>query len=522
MLQWFGRAVSSLLVVALAACAQTQRPATPNEVLGDDLPRTALVIGNGAYQRITALDNPSNDAGAIAAALRGAGYKVHRGGALTDLGRDEMQAVVDEFAAEIRQRGGIAFIYYAGHGLQVDGQNYLIPVDADIGSTADIRSETVDLQDLLKAVAATNVQMKVIVIDACRDNPFEAIAQAESGARGDVQLAAASTDSNLRTLSSGLSQVIAPPGALLAFATAPGSVALDGTPGAKNSPYAEALVSLIEEPGLRIEDAFIAIRNRVRAATNGRQTPWETSSLTAVAALRDRSAGESSNTSEQPRRTPRSQFDGVYLAQQTCEPSGLSAAYRVNLYGGDIRIRRKGGSFKVLDISINQVGDVSVVGSLHSTEPSAGFRYTGFLVDGVSRMTGKIEDEDCTFTLTAENSRDNPLSRMRLLETATLKAILPDRELTNRNGTVRFDRSGKVSFNVTQGLDLKREGNDNWLYIADGLCGEGPLLSPSGWRQCWRVYGNAGRDSTEIAMTSRVDGRTMFFNVSDRTELSVN
>lgn len=124
MVRW----VCFFLVVFLSACAQTQRPATPNEVLSDDLPRTALVIGNGDYQRITSLDNPSNDAGAIATALQGAGYKVHRGGALTDLGRDEMQAVVDDFAADIRARGGIAFIYYAGHGIQVDGQNYLIPV----------------------------------------------------------------------------------------------------------------------------------------------------------------------------------------------------------------------------------------------------------------------------------------------------------------------------------------------------------------------------------------------------------
>ncbi|MFD2184826.1 caspase family protein [Rhodoplanes azumiensis] len=218
--------------------------------------RVALVIGNGAYTAVPALDNPANDSKAMAELLRAADFEVVTA---RDLGQAEMRRAIGDFARTVRGKGAdtVALVYYAGHGLQVDGDNYLVPVDAQIRQESDVPFETVRLADLMNALAAAPVKTRIVMLDACRNNPFAAAGK--SGGRG-------------------LAIVDAPNGTIVSYATAPGSEAEDGE--GRNSPYTAAFLKVAKEPGLPIEQAFKRVRYAVHQETDGRQTPWESSSLT--------------------------------------------------------------------------------------------------------------------------------------------------------------------------------------------------------------------------------------------------
>lgn len=330
-------AFAALLIVK--GCA-IQGAITPNEVLEDHLPRTALVIGNGAYAHVTALDNPTRDAQAIADSLVSAGYALHGGGPYYDLTQAQFEQVLADFAASVNATGGLSFFYFAGHGLQVNGQNYLIPIDAEIADAGQIASKSIDLQALLTLVETDAVKSKVFVIDACRNNPFEEAPEQTTAAApapvydDETVVARRSAAPKLRTISSGLSQLVAPPGALVAFSTAPGGVALDEVEGSQNSPYALALSSAIREPGLRVEDVFIAVRNRTRQMTGGVQTPWETSSLTAVSTFNG-ALTIGGERREFDQRT--ALWDGRYLATMECNAvdEQIHAVYHPIIIGGE-------------------------------------------------------------------------------------------------------------------------------------------------------------------------------------------
>ena len=178
--------------------------------------RVALVIGNSAYQR-AALANPVNDAKLMAERLEAQGFEVS---ASYDAGQREMKHAVQGFAASLRERGKdvVAFIFYAGHGVQVKGENYLIPVDERIKSEADVDIDAVSLSSIMSMLENTQTRLAIVVLDACRDNPF-------GYARGGLR---------------GLARVDAPSGSLVAFSTAPGKAALDGPEGG-NSHYTAAL-----------------------------------------------------------------------------------------------------------------------------------------------------------------------------------------------------------------------------------------------------------------------------------------
>ena len=217
--------------------------------------RVALVIGNSAYARAP-LANPVNDARLIAAKLKAQGFEVFDA---YDASQRDMKRAVQTFAATLRQRGKdvAAFIFYAGHGVQVKGENYLIPVDAKIESEADVDIDAVSLSSIMSMLENTETRLAVVVLDACRNNPF---GYARGGSRG-------------------LARVDAPSGSLVAFSTSPGKAALDG-PAGGNSYYTAALAQAMAEPGLKIEDAFKRVRIAVREQTKGEQTPWESTSLT--------------------------------------------------------------------------------------------------------------------------------------------------------------------------------------------------------------------------------------------------
>jgi len=221
--------------------------------------RLALVIGQSAYRTVTALPNPANDARAMSQLLTDAGFEVT---AAADLSQKDMNDKVGDFAAKIAAKGPdtVALVFYAGHGLQIDGENYLVPVDVDPRREADVPLQAVRLNDVLNTLNSVPSKMRILLLDACRNDPFPGINQTAGHGLALV---------NTKT---------GAPGTFLSYSTSPGAEAEDGN--GADSPYTTALLAIAREPGLPIEDAFKRVRVSVNKATEGRQTPWESSSLT--------------------------------------------------------------------------------------------------------------------------------------------------------------------------------------------------------------------------------------------------
>jgi len=221
-------------------------------------PRVALVIGNSAYKDdLPALPNPANDAKLMAKTLKGVGFDVVEA---EDASQDEMKKAIAEFSDKLAAAGpeGTGLFFYAGHGLQVAGENYLIPVDAKIKSERDVDLVSISANTVLKQMDFAGSAVNIIILDACRNNPL-----------GD----------GARSISRGLAKIeTAPRGSFIAYSTAPGSTAADGD--GANSPYTTALAETITEPGLSISDVFQEVRTKVLASTGNVQTPWDSSSLT--------------------------------------------------------------------------------------------------------------------------------------------------------------------------------------------------------------------------------------------------
>ena len=233
------------LACLLLALVQSAQAAQPQER------RVALVIGNGAY-KAAPLKNPVNDARDMAAALKRLGFDVTL---LTDAGQQEMDTAVREFGLKLRQ-GGSGLFYYAGHGLQVSGENYLVPVGADIQTESDVRYTCLPAGMVLGKMEDARNDLNIIILDACRNNPF---------AR------------NFRSSEQGLAKMDAPTGSLISYATAPGSVASDGT--GRNGLFTQHLLNNMATPGLPITEVFMRVRQSVVAETKRKQVPWEASSL---------------------------------------------------------------------------------------------------------------------------------------------------------------------------------------------------------------------------------------------------
>lgn len=215
--------------------------------------RVALVIGNAAYVSAPKLVNPSNDAKAISQVLRSQGFTVIE---LVNGTRGQMQSGIAKIRDSLRGQNGIGMLYYAGHGLQLNDRNFMVPVDAKIKTRSDVLQQTVDIGEAIDAFKTAGNRMNIVVLDACRDNPF----------------AQASTQQ-------GLAPMDAPVGTFLAFATAPGNVAEDGDEKSINGLYTSFLLQEMKRPQARIEDVFKRVRYLVRQKSEGRQVPWESTSL---------------------------------------------------------------------------------------------------------------------------------------------------------------------------------------------------------------------------------------------------
>ncbi|MGP0092351.1 MAG: caspase family protein [Xanthobacteraceae bacterium] len=222
--------------------------------------RVALVIGNSKYQYTPPLKNPANDASDMADALERLGFDVVRG---LDLDYAGLRQRVRSFTEKLTG-ADVALFFYAGHGLQIGGKNYLAPIDARIESEADLDFATVDL-DLVVRNMEREQRTNIVFLDACRDNPMTSNLARKMGTRSVA-------------VGRGLARVESGIGTLIAFATQPGNTALDGD--GRNSPFTAALLGTIERPGLSIGEVMISVRNAVLKETDGKQVPWEHSSLT--------------------------------------------------------------------------------------------------------------------------------------------------------------------------------------------------------------------------------------------------
>jgi carboxyl-terminal processing protease len=246
---------SPAAAASLAKAGPASRPdATPGDSGAVDHPdehRVALVIGNSTYPSAP-LKNPVNDARAISAKFKALGFDVIT---RENVKQKDMTRAITQFGEKLAASGTVGIFYYAGHGMQVRGKNYLIPVDAQISSEASVRSEAVDVDSLLEQLATS--ALGIVILDACRNNPFERRFRGSFG---------------------GLAQMDAPKGTLIAYATAPGKVASDGD--GRNGLYTQEFLKMLDEPGLKVEDVFKRVRRRVADATADQQVPWESSSLT--------------------------------------------------------------------------------------------------------------------------------------------------------------------------------------------------------------------------------------------------
>lgn len=221
--------------------------------------RIALVVGNSAYQHTATLRNPHNDASDVAVSLKRLGFEVLTG---IDLDKRSMERSIRQFG-QMLVGADVALFFYAGHGLQVFGQNYLLPTDARLSSEGDVDFESIPLLLILKQMER-EAKASLLLLDACRDNPIARNLARTMGTRA-------------ATVGQGLAEVRTGVGTLISFSTQPGNVALDGS--GRNSPYTAALIKHVEVPGRDISATLIHVRNEVVNATLGKQVPWEHTSL---------------------------------------------------------------------------------------------------------------------------------------------------------------------------------------------------------------------------------------------------
>jgi hypothetical protein len=215
---------------------------------------SALVIGNAAYQEVSALKNPTNDAEDMAAILSKRDFAVIK---KTDCTHKEMDVALKQFRAALKD-GDVGLFFFAGHGMQIDGENYLAATDADADTETDAKHSSLPLNRVIETMEKSGTATNIIVLDACRENPFERAWGRSAATRG-------------------LAPVYAPKGTIIAYATSPGQIARDGA--GRNGAYTAALLKHIDTPDLSLESMFKRVRNTLSAVTGGKQISWEHTSL---------------------------------------------------------------------------------------------------------------------------------------------------------------------------------------------------------------------------------------------------
>jgi hypothetical protein len=257
-----------------------------NFTLAANEKRVALLVGNSQYEQQGRLKNPKNDATDMAAKLRNLGFDTQL---VTDANRQNLVSAVRTFREKAKGSQTVALFFYAGHGVQVNGENYLVPVDADLQTESDVTTECYALSSLLNDL--NNTALKVVILDACRDNPFQATQTTRGG--------------NTR----GLAQVKAATGTYIAYSTAPGTTAADGSE-KRNSPYTAALLAAMDKTDISIEQTFKVVRQQLKQQG---QEPWENSSLTGEFYF-----NYTGNPAPAPPATADSDNDGIIDSKDHC------------------------------------------------------------------------------------------------------------------------------------------------------------------------------------------------------------
>ncbi len=288
-----GLRLAALLVTLTLAQAQAPEP------------RTALVVGNADYS-FGALDNPINDAKAVAKSLKAAGFAVTLE---TDADQAEMQQAVTAFGDTLKQRGGVGLFYFAGHGVQMSGENYLLPVGGRIRGEQDIKTGAVTATEIVEAMATARNGLNIVVLDACRNNPIN---------KGSTR---------------GLSRIDSNESLFVSYSTSPGAVALDGEGG--NSPYTKYLATSIATPNLNIEETFKRTLKGVYVETKGEQIPWISSTFFGDFVFRPKAGTASSPDTPPPSAGGNQQQEAMVrplpIPQQApAEKPELAGIYRVN------------------------------------------------------------------------------------------------------------------------------------------------------------------------------------------------
>lgn len=259
----------ALLCVCSLALAALWAPAFAQDV---NEQRLALIIGNGSY-KTAPLSNPVNDVRLMETVLKQSGFTVIKA---ENASLRETRRLVRDFGDKLKQRGGVGLFYFAGHGVQVRGENYLVSIDSDIRNEDEVAEDALNASLVLEKMQSAGNRMNLVILDACRNNPFAV---------------------RNRSSASGLATMSAPSGSMVAYATSPGSVASDGT--GQNGLYTQHLAQVISQPGLPVEEVFKQVRTLVRRDSKGQQTPWENTALegqfyfkpVALAALAPAAAG---------------------------------------------------------------------------------------------------------------------------------------------------------------------------------------------------------------------------------------
>jgi Caspase domain len=273
-------------IIALLTCLSLPviAPALDSRGLAVKSERLALVIGNSAYPTAP-LKNPVNDAEDLAGVLSAMGFKVSL---KKNVDKRTMEESIRNFGRQLKG-GGVGLFYFAGHGMQVEGQNYLIPVNAKIESESDIKYEAVDAGLVLGKMEDAGNQLNIVILDACRNNPFSR---------------------SFRNAATGLARMDAPTGSLIAYSTAPGAVAADGSE--RNGVFTKHLIKHLATPDLTVEQVLKRVRVDVAAETHQHQIPWESSSL----------MGEfyfsSAQTAPALKLPGSSRFDGAWTVEIKC------------------------------------------------------------------------------------------------------------------------------------------------------------------------------------------------------------
>ncbi len=270
--------------------------------------RLALVIGNGAYQKTSQLPNPPNDATDMAASLSSLGFEVLSG---TNQTKRQMEALIREFGDKLSRQGGVGLFFYAGHGLQVKGSNYLIPVEAEIPAEDEVEYATINLNFLLNKMDAAKNELNIVILDACRNNPF------------------ARSWRNFRDVGEGggLAKITPPTGTIMLYATQPGNVASDGT--GRNGLFTESLLEQIRKPGIELDAMIKQLARDVSEKSGKKQMPWKEGIVTGDFYFAGGGGGSSSN-SAQPITNPTSGGNAEEVMWQ--EVSRLNTKLAVDSY----------------------------------------------------------------------------------------------------------------------------------------------------------------------------------------------